>query len=260
MATEDSEGATPEQTQDEERSPEERAADAVERADDAVTDLDDGAMPAADVTADAEAAVPPRPESLEEPEAVPVASSPEDAEVPAAPALGEVAATEGEAEGEVDETGGLTLGEGAPAQPVDPDWRPVIRGRVDRFGVAMGTGRRKTSVARVRVKEGDGKISINGRALDEYFSTDRDRLDVVSPLKATDTEGKLDVWVRVHGGGTTGQSGAILLGIARALQAVDPNHHHALAEGGFLTRDQRMVERKKYGLKKARKSFQFSKR
>jgi small subunit ribosomal protein S9 len=155
----------------------------------------------------------------------------------------------------------LTLGEGAPAERTDgPIRKPVIRGKIDRFGVAMGTGRRKSSVARVRIKEGDGKLSINGRSLDGYFQIERDRNNVEAPLRATESSGKVDVWVRVQGGGTTGQAGAIVLGIARALQAMDPNLHEKLAEGGYLTRDSRMVERKKYGYKKARKSFQFSKR
>jgi small subunit ribosomal protein S9 len=155
---------------------------------------------------------------------------------------------------------GLTLGEGAPADETEPDFKPVIRGKIDRFGAAMGTGRRKTSVARVRVKDGDGQMTINGRELTDYFPTERDQQMVQAPLKATQTLGKVDVWVRVNGGGTTGQTGAILLGIARALQARDANLHHQLADGGYLTRDGRMVERKKYGFKKARRSFQFSKR
>ena len=156
---------------------------------------------------------------------------------------------------------GLTLGEGAPAEEIlAPDYKPVIRGKIDRFGAAMGTGRRKTSVARVRIKEGHGQLTINGRELNDYLTTERDQEMVKAPLKATGTLGKLDVWVRVNGGGTTGQTGAIVLGIARALQAREPGLHHRLAEGGYLTRDGRMVERKKYGFKKARKSFQFSKR
>jgi small subunit ribosomal protein S9 len=156
---------------------------------------------------------------------------------------------------------GLTIGGGAPAdESVASDYRPVIRGKIDRFGAAMGTGRRKTSVARVRIKDGTGQFSINGRELSDYFPTERDHQMVQAPLKATQTLGKVDVWVRVNGGGTTGQTGAIMLGIARALQARDAGLHHHLAEGGYLTRDGRMVERKKYGFKKARKSFQFSKR
>ncbi len=157
----------------------------------------------------------------------------------------------------------LTLGSGEPASEEDAEVEkvaPVIRGRVDKFGVAMGTGRRKSSVARVRIKAGDGQLSINGRTLDDFFCVERDRRMVTAPLRSTEQEGKVDVWVRVNGGGTTGQTGAIILGIARALQVMDPDLHHTLASGGFLTRDGRMVERKKYGKKKARKSFQFSKR
>lgn len=156
---------------------------------------------------------------------------------------------------------GLTLGEGAPAdEAVHPDFKPVIRGKIDRFGTAMGTGRRKTSVARVRIKDGDGKMTVNDRELSDYLPTERDQQMVLGPLKATQMLGKVDIWVRVNGGGTTGQTGAIVLGIARALQARDASLHPRLADGGYLTRDGRMVERKKYGFKKARKSFQFSKR
>jgi small subunit ribosomal protein S9 len=177
------------------------------------------------------------------------------------PAAEEAAAVADDADG--DAASDLTLGSGDPAAEDGEEVEkvaPVIRGRVDKFGVAMGTGRRKTSVARVRIKAGDGKMTINGRSLEDFFSVVRDRQMVKAPLRATEQLGKVDVWVRVNGGGTTGQTGAILLGIARALQVMDPDLHHALADGGFLTRDGRMVERKKYGKKKARKSFQFSKR
>lgn len=136
----------------------------------------------------------------------------------------------------------------------------VVRGKVDRFGVAWGTGRRKTAVARVQVKLGSGKFVVNGRPVEEYFRIERDRQVVEAPLRATDRFGSVDVTVNVVGGGTTGQSGAIVLGIARALEALNPSLHQTLADGGFLTRDSRMVERKKYGFKKARRSFQFSKR
>lgn len=159
-----------------------------------------------------------------------------------------------------DPTPTLDIGSEAGSVPAAFDVTPMVRGGVDRFGVAMGTGRRKTSVARVRIKSGDGKLEINGRALDDYLCRERDRKMVEAPLVATGQHGKVDVWVRVNGGGTTGQTGAIVLGVARALQAMDPSLHEALADGGFMTRDERMVERKKYGLAKARKSFQFSKR
>jgi len=155
----------------------------------------------------------------------------------------------------------LTLGSGAPAEEAaEPVVAPTVRGKIDRFGVAMGTGRRKTAVARVRIKDGDGKFVINGRPLEEYLCVERDRRLVEAPLKAAEKFGKVDVWIRVNGGGTTGQTGAISLGIARALQAMDPSLHGTLSGGGYLTRDSRMVERKKYGFRKARRSFQFSKR
>ncbi|MFQ5734078.1 MAG: 30S ribosomal protein S9 [Planctomycetaceae bacterium] len=154
----------------------------------------------------------------------------------------------------------LMLGEAAPAETPAPRVAPVIRGKIDKSGVAIGTGRRKTAVARVRIKDGNGMLKVNGRELDDYFQMERDRQDVTAPLRATNSLGNVDVWVRVCGGGTTGQAGAIVLGIARALQARNPALHGELSDGGYLTRDSRMVERKKYGYKKARKSFQFSKR
>jgi small subunit ribosomal protein S9 len=157
----------------------------------------------------------------------------------------------------------LTLGSGLPTETEEEEVvkpEPVIRGKLDKMGVAMGTGRRKTAVARVRIKAGSGSLSINGLALDEYLKVERDRQMVEAPLKATETFGKVDVWVRVTGGGTTGQTGAIVLGIARALEAYNNQFHETLSAGRFLTRDSRMVERKKFGFKKARKSFQFSKR
>jgi small subunit ribosomal protein S9 len=155
----------------------------------------------------------------------------------------------------------LTLGSGAPAaEAAKPHAAPTLRGRIDKFGVAMGTGRRKTAVARVRIRRGTGKLTINNRPLVDYFHVERNRALVQRPLEATEMVGHVDIWVRAQGGGTTGQVGAIVLGIARALQALEPGLHARLSEGGFLTRDGRMVERKKYGKKKARRSFQFSKR
>ena len=174
-------------------------------------------------------------------------------------------ATEEEAaeeEAAADESSELTLGEGSEEdeEPRVPRQPSLIRGKIDRHGVAIGTGRRKTAVARVRITDGDGAMTINGRELDQYFQIERDRLVIEAPLKATETLGSVNVWVRVNGGGPTGQAGAIVLGIARALQAKNPNLHEALSDGGYLTRDGRMVERKNYGYKTARKSFQFSKR
>lgn len=152
---------------------------------------------------------------------------------------------------------------GAPATetaPEAPKHVPVLRGKMDKFGVAMGTGRRKTSVARVRMKPGSGKILINDREMEEFFCNITHRETVLAPLKKTNLLNSYDIFVRVEGGGITGQAGAVLLGIARGLQVLNPDLHPLLAEGGFLTRDDRMVERKKYGFRKARRSFQFSKR
>lgn len=123
-----------------------------------------------------------------------------------------------------------------------------------------GTGRRKTAVARVRMLPGSGIISINGRPLDEFFTEERHRKDVMAPLVATDNVGKFDFFVKVDGGGFSGQAGAVVLGIARALKKFNIEFDSALRDGGFLTRDSRMKERKKYGLAAARKRYQFSKR
>ncbi|WLV24839.1 30S ribosomal protein S9 [Aciduricibacillus chroicocephali] len=123
-----------------------------------------------------------------------------------------------------------------------------------------GTGRRKTSTARVRLVPGSGQILINGREAKNYFPYDTQLLILNQPLAATETEGTYDVLVNVHGGGLTGQAGAIRHGIARALLKADPEYRAALKREGYLTRDARMVERKKYGLKGARRAPQFSKR
>lgn len=127
-------------------------------------------------------------------------------------------------------------------------------------GDSLGTGRRKSSVARVRVRDGQGKIIINRRPIEEYFSNDQDRAAVTETLDAVELSGKLDVIVRVTGGGLTGQSGAVRMGLARALVSYDESLHDALRDGGFLTRDSRMKERKKPGLRGARRGVQFSKR
>ena len=123
-----------------------------------------------------------------------------------------------------------------------------------------GTGRRKSSVARVRVYAGPGKITINDRDIDDYFGLETLKLIVRQPLALTDTAEKFDIVCRVGGGGVTGQAGAIRHGIARALLQYDENLRPALKKAGFLTRDPRMKERKKYGLKGARRAPQFSKR
>ena len=123
-----------------------------------------------------------------------------------------------------------------------------------------GTGRRKTSIARVRIKKGNGKIVVNEKEMDSYFTIDRERGMVRLPLKTTKTLGEYDVLANVKGGGSIGQAGALSLGIARALSKYNPNVVESLRDGGFLTRDSRMKERKKYGQKGARKSFQWTKR
>lgn len=123
-----------------------------------------------------------------------------------------------------------------------------------------GTGRRKHSVARVRVYEGTGKITINGRDIDDYFGLETLKLIVRQPFAVTNTEGKFDIVCTVTGGGVTGQAGAIRHGLSRALLQFDPELRAALKAEGYLTRDPRMKERKKYGLKAARRAPQFSKR
>ena len=123
-----------------------------------------------------------------------------------------------------------------------------------------GTGRRKKSVARVRLVEGTGKFTINDRSLDDFFGLETLKVIVKQPLVLTNTQGKFDVICRVNGGGFTGQAGAIRHGISRALLKADEELRPALKKAGFLTRDSRMKERKKYGLKKARRAPQFSKR
>ena len=124
-----------------------------------------------------------------------------------------------------------------------------------------GTGRRKSSVARVHLFEGgNGTITINGRDIDEYFGLETLKMGVRQPLEATGTVGKVDISATVSGGGVSGQAGALRHGIARALLSVDPAYRTILKQAGFLTRDPRMKERKKYGLKAARRAPQFSKR
>ena len=123
-----------------------------------------------------------------------------------------------------------------------------------------GVGRRKSAVARVRVAPGTGKIEINGRTLNEYFTNERDRKSIFGPLEVTNTGGKMDVLVAADGGGPTGQTGAIVMGLGRALAKFDTALEAPLRGAGFLTRDSRMKERKKYGQRGARRRFQFSKR
>ena len=129
-----------------------------------------------------------------------------------------------------------------------------------RNGEALGTGRRKTSVARVRIRAGSGNVTINERPLEDYFPAIKDRTQAIEPLSQTDKRETVDVIIRVHGGGPAGQAGACKLGIARALRSYDSALDEMLRHSGLLTRDGRMKERKKYGLRGARRGTQFSKR
>ena len=126
--------------------------------------------------------------------------------------------------------------------------------------IGIGTGRRKTAVARVFVREGSGKIVVNGKDVNDYFATSEQVQVVRQPLMVTSSENKYDVLINVVGGGLNGQAGACLHGISRALTQVDQDNYPALKKNGYLTRDSRMVERKKYGQRGARRRFQFSKR
>lgn len=126
--------------------------------------------------------------------------------------------------------------------------------------LVQATGRRKSSVARVRLYSGSGQITLNGRSLDSYFPDAALRQRAMEPLRTAEAESQYDVVARLEGGGTTGQSDALRLGIARALVGVDPEHRPTLKKAGMLTRDSRRVERKKYGLRKARRAPQFTKR
>lgn len=123
-----------------------------------------------------------------------------------------------------------------------------------------GTGRRKTSVARVRIASGTGKIEVNGKSINDYFTKEVDRKSIFGPLEVTNMGGKMDIFVNTNGGGHTGQAGAIVMGLSRALMKFDQAFEAALRNVGFLTRDSRMKERKKYGQRGARRRFQFSKR
>jgi small subunit ribosomal protein S9 len=158
---------------------------------------------------------------------------------------------------------GITLGDvESTATEVAPVY--VSRGP-DAHGWFRGTGRRKSAVARVRIKAGSGEFQVRGKTkalkpLDTYFTEIRDRNAIRDVLQKTGTEGNVDVFVNADGGGFTGQAGAIILGLGRALREYDPSLEGALRENGFLTRDAREVERKKYGQPGARRRFQFSKR
>ena len=139
-----------------------------------------------------------------------------------------------------------------------PKQAPVVpRGAA---GVITATGKRKTAVARVSLQLGSGTIAVNGRSLDEYFNSDSNRILVRTPLELTESLSRYDIRAKIHGGGPSGQAGALRHGIARALEKLDPTQRLVLKRAGFLTRDPRRKERKKYGQKGARARYQFSNR
>ena len=142
----------------------------------------------------------------------------------------------------------------------EPEPVEVLKAAEPHGGFWWGTGRRKRAVARARLRPGTGRFLINGKKIDEYFTEMRDRNDAIAPLVVTKTEDKLDVYIKVHGGGYMGQAGAVLLGVSRALKGYDPTLEPVLRDHDMLTRDARKVERKKPGQPGARKRFQFSKR
>lgn len=132
--------------------------------------------------------------------------------------------------------------------------------KLDAQGRAYATGKRKDAVARVWIKPGSGKVLVNGRPVEHYFARPALRMKIDQPFQAANRGAQYDVWCTIKGGGLSGQAGALRHGISKALVAFEPDMHVTLKRGGFLTRDSRVVERKKYGLRKARRRFQFSKR
>lgn len=161
-----------------------------------------------------------------------------------------------------DETG-ATLADVMPEEvvpPVEIDIAPTYERKVDERGRSYATGKRKDAVARVWVMPGTGKYTINGREGNDYFARPTLQMIIRQPFNLVDREGQFDVWCTVKGGGLSGQAGAVRHGISKALTFQEPELRGALKKNGFLTRDPRVVERKKYGKPKARRSFQFSKR
>ena len=141
---------------------------------------------------------------------------------------------------------------------VEPQAAPKHNQNAGEF--CWGVGRRKKATARVRIRPGSGKLLVNKKELDTFFSNPRDRKDVLLVLEVSNSADRFDVFARVEGGGPTGQAGALVLGLARAIAKADPETTHILKDAGMMTRDSRMKERKKYGQRGARRSFQFSKR
>lgn len=154
----------------------------------------------------------------------------------------------------------ISIGSTTTTEEAKPSVEEVKRKGPDKAGFYWGTGRRKSSVARVRLKPGKGEMQINNKKLEDYFPKKQDQQAVVSPLQTIKGEKSFDIFINLNGGGTTGQSGAARLGIARALVTFDSSFISSLRDEGHLTRDGRMVERKKPGQRGARRRFQFSKR
>jgi len=149
---------------------------------------------------------------------------------------------------------------GSPVVPEAPEEEIVAEPKIDEHGRAYATGKRKNAIARVWIKPGPGKVTVNGRDQEVYFARPVLRMMIAQPLEAAARAGQYDVICTVTGGGLSGQAGAVRHGISKALTYYEPELRRVLKAGGFLTRDSRVVERKKYGKKKARRSFQFSKR
>ena len=158
------------------------------------------------------------------------------------------------------ETAGVAEGVLADMQVAAVEPEPACVPVRDEFGRSYATGKRKEAVARVWIKPGSGRVVVNGKDMDVYFARPVQQMILRQPFKVAGVDGEFDVMATVKGGGLSGQAGAVKHGISKALQLYDPRHRAALKAAGFLTRDSRVVERKKYGKAKARKSFQFSKR
>ena len=152
------------------------------------------------------------------------------------------------------------LGEALGTETVATEAAPVYEQKLDAQGRAYATGKRKDAVARVWIKPGSGKVTVNGKEMDTYFARPVLQMILRQPFQVAGVEDQFDVQATVKGGGLSGQAGAVKHGISKALQLYDPALRSALKAAGFLTRDSRVVERKKYGKRKARRSFQFSKR
>lgn len=175
-----------------------------------------------------------------------------------------VAAAEAEAQAQAEATtesaGETPAGDDAPAAPPAPEPAGPAEPKIDEQGRAYATGKRKNAVARVWIKPGSGGLVVNGKEGPQYFARPVLQMIINQPFEAADRGGQYDVWCTVKGGGLSGQAGAVRHGISKALTFMEPGLRPTLKKGGFLTRDSRTVERKKYGKRKARRSFQFSKR